>query len=203
LDLASGDVAVIDTTREPLHAVKVEADVLSLEGKPLLHREAVVDAAADDVTRALRLDLAPLLGDGTVLVQLSLRSAEGALLSENLYWRAATDAGYGKLTQMAPAQLVASARSLPLADQSGNRRLEVRLKNAGPVAALNVKLVARETNGGAEVLPAFYSDNYVSLLPGRERTLTVELPRAKPATPLEVKVYGWNVGESTIAVPNP
>jgi hypothetical protein len=194
LDVASGEVQVVDTTREALHAVKVEADVYALNGQRLLHRERVLDAAADDVTPVLPLELAPLEGDGTVLVHLAMRSRAGELLSENLYWRAASDAGYRKLNEMAAAQVEVSARGVD------GRRIEVRLKNAGTVAALNVKLVTEQKDGGAEVLPAFYSDNYVSLLPGQERVVTVDLPRVEAKTPLEMKVYGWNVGESVVAV---
>jgi hypothetical protein len=174
--------------------VKVEADVYALNGQRLLHRESVLDAAADDVTPVLPLELTQLEGDGTVLVHLAMRSQAGELLSENLYWRAASDAGYRKLNEMAAAQVEVSARGV------GGRRIEVRLKNAGTVAALNVKLVTEQKDGGAEVLPAFYSDNYVSLLPGQERVVTVDLPRVEAKTPLEMKVYGWNVGESVVAV---
>jgi beta-galactosidase/beta-glucuronidase len=194
LDVASGEVQVVDTTREALRAVKVEADVYALNGQRLLHRESVLDAAADDVTPVLPLELTQLEGDGTVLVHLAMRSQAGELLSENLYWRAASDAGYRKLNEMAAAQVEVSARGV------GGRRIEVRLKNAGTVAALNVKLVTEQKDGGAEVLPAFYSDNYVSLLPGQERVVTVDLPRVEAKTPLEMKVYGWNVGESVVAV---
>jgi hypothetical protein len=185
LDLATGDVQVIDTTREPLERAKVDADVYALDGKLLLHREATVDAPADDVTQALHLDLAPLMADTTVLVHLALHRSDGGLLSENLYWRAATDAGYRALDTLAKADVTLAAEEV-------SRSIRVHLKNASAVAALNTKLTVVDAADQSEVLPAFYSDNYISLLPGEERIVTVDLPGAGKGRALRVKLRGWN-----------
>jgi beta-galactosidase/beta-glucuronidase len=202
LDLATGDVQLINTTRETLAQAKVDADVYALDGKLLLHREAMLDAAVDDVTQALHLDLAPLLGDTTVLVHLALRGREGALLSENLYWRAASDAGYLALDSLASANVTLAAEEAPAsAAESGRsgRSIVVHLKNTSAVAALNSKLTVFYVSSGSsnpeesEILPAFYSDNYISLLPGEQRTVTIELPRADSRGAIRVRLRGWNV----------
>jgi len=197
LDLATNDVQVINTSREALQQGKVDVDVYTLEGKLLLHRQAAVDAASDDVTQALALDLAPLLGNTTVLVHLALHDREGALLSENLYWRAASDAGYRALTTLASARVAVAVatKAAAVGDQ-----LVVHLKNTSAIAALNTKLTTLYVDDGSEVLPAFYSDNYLSLLPGEERTVTIDTYGADRRRALQVKVRGWNVAASTIEV---
>jgi hypothetical protein len=45
---------------------------------------------------------------------------------------------------------------------------------------------------GSQVLPAYFSDNYVSLLPGEARTVTVRYPAAK-ANGARIAIRGWNV----------
>lgn len=195
LDLATNDVQVINTTRDPLHQVKVSADVYGLDGKSLLHHEATMDAATNDVTRAFHIDLAGLLGDTTVLVHLALRDQDGALLSENLYWRAASDAGYRALNQLTPARVTVAARETGEDKPESGQRLEVRLKNTSAVAALNTKLVIVNAADGSSILPAFYSDNYISLLPDETRVVTIDLPRIASRQALRVKVRGWNVIE--------
>jgi hypothetical protein len=195
LDLATNAVEVINTTRAALAGATVEADVYSLEGKVLLHREAKVSAAADDVTEAMRLELAPLMGDTTVLVKLALRGGDGKVVSDNLYWRAASDAGYRALDGMAKADVAVTAEAAGAA----GRAIVVRLKNGGSVAALQVKLTVVDA-GGAEVLPAFYSDNYVSLLPGEAREVRVEVPKVGGVGGLRVKVRGWNLGDGVVGV---
>jgi hypothetical protein len=193
LDLATNEVEVINTTRDPLHQVKVDADVYALNGRRLLHRDATLDAATDDVTRALHIDLAPLLGDTTVFVNLMLHQQNGALISQNFYWRAASDAGYRALDQLAPAHVTLSVQQASGAEFEHGRRLEVRLKNMSAVAALNTKLVATYATDGSEILPAFYSDNYISLLPGEERTVTIDMPKVRVDQALRLKIRGWNV----------
>jgi hypothetical protein len=145
----------------------------------------------DDVTKALHLDLAPLLGDTTVFVHLALHGQDGALLSQNFYWRAASDAGYRALDSLAAAHVTVSAREITRKD--GARSLEVQLKNTSAVAALNTKLVTVNAADGTEILPAFYSDNYISLLPGEARMVTVDMPGVDAKQALRLKVRGWNV----------
>jgi hypothetical protein len=200
LDLSTNDVQILDTTRDPLAAVKASADVYSLDGKLLLHRDATLDAPSDDVTRAFALDLAPLLGDTTVLVSLTLHAQDGTLLSRNLYWRAASDAGYRALDTLAPAHITLSATRLPASLSATGPTLQAHLKNTSTIAALNTKLVTTQASDGAEVLPAFYSDNYISLLPGEERTITIDMPRAPKNQPLTLAIRGWNVVPASIAI---
>jgi hypothetical protein len=62
-----------------------------------------------------------------------------------------------------------------------------------------VKLTLKDAGTGGRILPAYYSENYVSLLPGEERTITVEFPggEGKPT----VGLRGWNLAAKTIAAP--
>ena len=41
------------------------------------------------------------------------------------------------------------------------------------------------------VLPAFYSDNYISVVPGESKTVTVEFTPQQGVTP-KIEVSGWN-----------
>jgi len=200
LDLATNDVQVINTTRDPLRQVHVDADVYALDGKLLLHRDAALNAAEDDATRALHLDLTPLLGNTTVFVHLSLQSQGGKLLSQNLYWRAASDAGYRALDELPPTHVTLAAHQVSTTASESGTRIEVRLKNTNSVVALNTKLVTIRAADGSEVLPAFYSDNYISLLPGEVRTITVDIPQADAKQALRLKVRGWNVVQAAVDV---
>jgi Concanavalin A-like lectin/glucanases superfamily len=85
LDLSNDTVAVTNTTLEARSGLKLTARVYSLDNKLLLSKDAVVNAAADAMTPAFPLALAPLMGDGVVLVRLELRGADGQLVSDNFY----------------------------------------------------------------------------------------------------------------------
>lgn len=200
LDPATNEVQVINTTRNPLHQVKVDADVYALSGKLLLHRDAMLDVAADNLAEAFHADLAPLMKDTTIFVHLELHAQSGKLLSENFYWRAASDAGYRALDALPPAHVTLSARLVSGAEAANEQRIRAALKNTSTVAALNTKLVTIRAADGKEVLPAFYSDNYISLLPNEERTVTIDIPEADARHALKLKVRGWNVVPAAINI---
>jgi len=173
LDLSNYQVAVVNTTANARANLTVKADVFSLDNKPLLHHEEKKDAPANDVTDALRLDLAPLRGDGVLLVKLELWSVAGELLSDNLYWLGAKSTSYRKLNRMPAASVSASASSTR---QGNSTHVHVELRNNSAVAALATKLTLLAAPDGARILPAYWSDNYVSLLPGEARAIDVEYP---------------------------
>ena len=79
-------------------------------------------------------------------------------------------------------------------DADGNCRLEVTVSNPTKTIAVMAHLQLRNQRSNQRVLPVFYSENYVSLLPGESRTITIDaaLEDLAGARPLVV-VDGWNV----------
>ena len=72
--------------------------------------------------------------------------------------------------------------------------LDATLSNTGSTIALMTHLQLRKAASGDRVLPVYYSDNYVSLLPGEIKTITIEAAK-KDLQGDEPKVFmdGWNV----------
>ncbi len=190
LDLSNYSVAVVNTTNAPRAGLSVLVDVYSLENKVLLHREEKKDVGADDVAEVFKLELARLMGDGVVFVKLQLRDESGQLASENFYWLGGSSASYRKLNRMGDASISATARV-------ENGRIVVSLQNTANVAALATKLTLLQADG-TRVLPAYYSDNYISLLPEERRDITVEYPQGTEAT--QIGIRGWNVISQTVPV---
>ena len=116
-------------------------------------------------------------------------------MSDNFYWWAADEASYRELNSLAPATLTASATS---AAANGEREATVRIKNTGSAAALMIKLTLEDAATGQRILPAYYSDNYVSLLPGEERAVNVKFPAGEEKQ--EIGLRGWNLATQTVAV---
>ena len=198
LDLSNYHVDVVNTTNAALPGLSLEAKVFSLENKLLAGHHEKKDAAADDRTEGFALDLNPLLVSGVVLVKLELRDAGGKLLSDNLYWLAADGAEYRPLARLAPADVTARAESRR---EGANGRIRVTLTNRGTIAAFQNKLTLTNAADGSRILPAYYSDNYVSLLPGETREIDIEypLPSAGSGSP-QIALRGWNVPAHKVAV---
>ncbi len=197
LDLSNYDVAVVNTTTNPLTGLSLSASVFSLDNKLLLHHEEKRDASADTITAGFKLDLAPLMADSMVLVKLELRNLQGQLVSDNLYWLGDEYSSYRQLNKLPPAQLAATASS---SREGDNVRVHVQLQNLGTAAALETKLTLGNANDGSRILPAYLSDNYVSLLPGETREIEIEYPASSGRTSPQLALRGWNVPAQRVAV---
>ena len=190
LDLPDYRLTVVNTTREAQHSLRLHTRVVSLGNRALLTRIDQVDAPADDIVTLDPLDLHKALDkEGVVLVELSLTDARGALLSSNIYWPSRSDAELGRLSKLAEQPLVLTATAAKASPEGA--RVEITLQNRGRVPALMAKLTLLDAAGN-RVLPTYYTDNYVTLLPGESRHVEASCPaHAKPCA--AVAVRGWNV----------
>lgn len=198
LDLSNFDVAIVNTTNELRPGLVLSANAYSLDNKILFHREEKRDAAADAQTDGFRLDLAPLFSaEGVVLVNLELRNSAGEVVSRNLYWLGADNASYRRLNRLPPASLSATAKSMRAGDEV---RVQIDLRNTGTAAALTNKLTLLNATDGSRILPAYYTDNYISLLPGETRQIDVTYPAKSATGPPQLSVRGWNLTKQVIPI---
>jgi Glycosyl hydrolase 2 galactose-binding domain-like/Exo-beta-D-glucosaminidase Ig-fold domain/Malectin domain/Glycosyl hydrolases family 2/Glycosyl hydrolases family 2, TIM barrel domain len=202
-------VAVINNTPHPLDNLAVKTEIYSLNGalqSNQTHELTVAASAATD-TGAIAF---PGGLPAVYFVRLELRDARHRLLSDNFYWRAAPEHpdDFQALNQMPLVALDVQAKQH---EAGGKCLIQVTLHNPARSIALMAHLQLRKADSGQRVLPVFYSDNYVSLVPGERKTLTVEanvsdLGGGKPL----LAVDGWNVtvnpvssaGNSLAVVPN-
>jgi hypothetical protein len=196
LDLSNYEVDVINTTGAAVAGLRVVADVYGIDNKLLLHGEQRVNAAPNTSANALKLELAPLLGNGVAFVKLTLHNAAGQVISGNFYWIGGASESYRGLNKLPQVTLETRASS----SQAPNQFVvHVQLKNNGNAAAVMTKLTLIRAADGARILPAYYSDNYVSLLPGESRDISIEYPASEKQQP-QITIRGWNVISATIPV---
>jgi hypothetical protein len=199
LDLSNYDVAIVNTTNDAHAALLALANVYSLDNKLLLHHEEKRDAAADAVTAGFKLDLAPLLAsEDIVLANLELQDAQGGVVSRNFYWLGAQSSSYRRLNRLAPASLSAAAKSARTGD---NIHVQVELRNTGTAVSLETKLTLLNAADGSRILPAYYSDNYISLLPGETRQIEIEYPAKSATGPAQIALRGWNLVAQAVKIP--
>jgi hypothetical protein len=174
---------------------KVRARVLSLEGKTLNDQTYTIQAAADDRTPVTKLGLDTLADGHAVFVVLNVADASGAPVSDNFYWWAAKDSTLRELDALPRATAKISAAVSAANDE---RKATVTLTDSSSIPLVLVKLTLEDAATGNRILPAYYSDNYISLLPGEQRTITVEFPASTGAPALGLR--GWNLATQVIPV---
>ncbi len=210
-DYGRREVTAVNATRRDLKGLEVSARVIGISGEEKWSRRETIDLAADGVVRVFSL---PDLGNvsETYFLVLRLIASDGELISRNFYWLSREkDKLAWILTQWyyTPAKEYADftlLEDLQEADLEVETKYEekqdeglavVSLKNKGDSVAFFVRLKLTRGRGADEVLPVFWDDNYISLLPGEEREVTAsyylaDLAGERPA----LKVDGFNVAHS-------
>lgn len=190
LDLPDYRLTVVNTTRDAQHSLRLHTRIVSLGNHTLLTRIDKVDIPADDIVTLEPLELHEALAkEGLVFVELNLTDARGALVSSNIYWPARSNADLGRLGKLADQPLVLTATAAK--DSTDGTPIKITLRNPGRIAALLAKLTILDAAGN-RVLPAYYSDNYVTVLPGESRDVEVLCP-ARGKQCATVALRGWNV----------
>src|SRR5690349_19957783 len=87
----------------------------------------------------------------------------------------------------------ASITCVPRPGTGTRRELTAVVKNRGSALAPMVRLSLLDDHSGERVLPTLYSDNYLWLLPGESRTITVSWPaHALPSNRPALGVSAYN-----------
>ena len=193
---ANGILQVINNLPEALTGAVARVAVYNLDGSLVYQNETPVTAPPDVAT-----DLGPVAFPASVssvhFLKLELHDASGKLISGNLYWRALPE-HQDDLTDLAKMPAVTLEAKSERMDRDGKRFLTITLHNPGANIALMSHLQLRRKRSGERVLPAYYSDNYVSLVPNETRTITIEADEKDfNGEDALVVIDGWNVSVAT------
>lgn len=201
-------VAVVNALHQAFQGMAVSAKVYNMDLSEKFSKQATLDVGPDSSARAFSLPELTGLSK-TYFVRLTLSDAEGNLKSSNFYWLSTQpDVLDWKQTKWwyTPAQSYADfsqLKDLPTVQLELNSRTEtgdkenttrVTVKNPASHLALFVHLQLTQGEGGEEVLPVLWEDNYFELMPGEEREISATYAKDDlQGNPPVVAVDGWNI----------
>jgi hypothetical protein len=196
LDLPDYGLAVVNTTLSARPGLMLRTQVLSLDDRRLADRVDRVDSAANSVVHvSAPLDLSPILErEKVVIVRLVLQDPSGRTVSDNVYWQALDEAAHRRLSSLPPQPVF--IRALARANDDG--RIDVALENRGSAPVLNAKVTMLDANGD-RILPVYFSDNYLALMPGEVRNIEVRCPRGG-AKCARAALRGWDVEPRQVSI---
>jgi hypothetical protein len=193
LNEANGQVQVINNKPEPVADAVARVGVYNLDGTLVYEHETKLTAAPDMATNLGTVDF-PAHPSSVHFLRLVLHNSAGELLSSNFYWLGPPE-DPGDLTALNDLTMVTlTATTQELEGKiAGQRLLEITLHNPTDHIALMAHVQLRRKSG-ERVLPVFYTDNYVSLLPNETKTIGIEAAQSdfNGDDPLIV-LDGWNV----------
>jgi exo-1,4-beta-D-glucosaminidase len=206
-------VNVVNSTYEALKGMKITAKIYNLDAKEKAAKDIKLDIAADSSTKAFDLPTPEGLST-TYFLKLELHDAAGKRIDDNFYWLSTkpdtldwagrSDTVYtpqkdfSDLTGLSalPKAKLTIAKSTRVA--GSEHWMTVSVTNNGSSVAFMIHPRLTRGKGGDDVVPVFWSDNYFSLLPGEEKTVTARFSSSllAGATPALI-VDGWNLDPVT------
>lgn len=203
-------VWVVNSLLEDFKGLKVTARVFNLDMSEQYHKSATVDVAADGKAKAFIVERPEGLTK-THFLRLDLEDSSGTVLTTNTYWLSTVPDVPGEMvdswenfsvtprstadyTDLGRLETVTPEVKSIIEEGVGENTCKVTLTNTSPHLAffLNIGLVNEQEH--ADITPVFWTENFVSLLPGESKTLegrfyTARVSSGKPV----VRVQGWNV----------
>jgi hypothetical protein len=88
---------------------------------------------------------------------------------------------------------------LSTSNRDGRLMVTGEVRNPSSTPALMTRLTLRDTKSGGRILPVYYAENFLSLLPGENREFRIETdrPAASPGD-VGVDLDGWNIKHATV-----
>lgn len=177
-------VSVINTSNNVLSNFKVTAKIYDFNLKLRWEREEIVNIGADRYQEVFSV---PQLSKITPVyfVKLELRDEEGKLISSNFYWKSSKTPA--DLSDLARLSEVKPDLSYEIEEREKEYVINVKIYNSTDNLSFFNHLAIIKNNNGEEVLPTFWEDNFITLLPSEERTL-------------EARFAKEDLGDSTFSV---
>jgi hypothetical protein len=166
-------IEVVNYSAGDIGNLNASVEILNMDGTRMGYKTAAIGSKEDSVVTAFPMTY-PTGLTPVHFLRLTLKQGQQTL-SVNNYMRSLDEGDYRAIRQLAKARV----HAVTTTDRQGDLwHLTTELQNTSAWPALMTTLkVVRETSGD-RILPAIYSDNYITLMPGERRTIQTELQHA-------------------------
>lgn len=163
-------VKVVNTTGDKIDGLKATAHVYGLDGKelPRYAASSTVDVPSTSSVEAFKIDFSREPADVHFII-LELTDCDDNLLSDNFYWRnGRQELDYSAINSLPEARVIVTA------SPTRNGKCKLKINNESSTVAFANRLRLLDSETGERILPVIMDDNYITLLPGATREISVD-----------------------------
>ena len=183
-NLDSRQVEIVNITPRS-HSLSLTARLYRPDGSVCWEQTESVAIGSNSVKRLFSVP-SPEGVEGVYFLKLIMYE-NGKEITDNIYWLTTRPKDYSGLDSL--PRVTPNVTVTVRADGAGHTA-KVRLRATGGISFFNrIKVFDKAT--GERVLPVHYSDNYVTLMPGDEREITVHIPVGIPKERLQIVIDSW------------
>lgn len=194
IQLNLNDSVVCVLNQKAVNTNPLTASVLlyDMHGKLISEKKNEVTLQAHSLQLLEKVTL-PANTDEVFFLKLML-SDQNKTIDENLYWLSNKRHSYEKLNELQKVSVKAEMK------KTGEGQSAITLSNPGNETAFFIRLKVANINNEL-ILPAWFTENFLTLLPGEEKEILLDLSTGKAATGmngLKLVIEGWNVPSQEI-----
>ncbi|WP_297095689.1 discoidin domain-containing protein [uncultured Draconibacterium sp.] len=164
------EIEVVNNFGRDRSGLSVKAELINMDGTVVWESDAKIDSKEDSTEKCFKLEFPDNLSD-VHFIKLKLTEND-KVISENFYWRGLEEGNYQALNSLPKVNLESNTT---VSESDNSWTLTTTMKNTSNTPALMIRLNVVGAKTGERMLPVIYSDNYVSLLPGEEKVITMNL----------------------------
>ncbi len=181
-------VSAINRSYKKSLGLTATVDIFGIDSKSIFHEEKNIDLAETDVKETNSLAAVLSTANGVNFVVLNLKNSSGKIISHNVYWLSKGD--YKSLNDMPATSVVAKVLSTNKGKSETSWTIQIENKTGKLAFFIRPQLISGED----EVLPSYWTANYISLAPSESATIMVSCPNARlNGKEISIKISGWNV----------
>jgi mannosylglycoprotein endo-beta-mannosidase len=184
----TGMVMAVNNTFKSKTGLMLVIKTYSMSGKETVLNQIVEDATATTAKKyfSIKHEVNKLAANEGIFLDLEMLDANQKPVTQNIYWIPDSKGNFSGLQKMEQSKLVTSARYV----QPG--KVEVTLTNDKQnVPAFFNRVSITDAASKERLMPVFYSDNYITVLPGEQKKIIIDCDHFKGKN-LEVSLNGWN-----------
>ncbi|HRX13396.1 MAG TPA: hypothetical protein P5210_17155, partial [Draconibacterium sp.] len=127
--------------------------------------------------------------EGIWFARLILKDESRKVMDENLYWLTHTSVDLQGFETLKQVRLQVNI------DKENSTHSKINIKNDTGETSFFTRLKVIDKNSGEQVLPVFFNDNYLTLFPGEEKNIGLDLSQLNPSinlSNLQLVLEPWN-----------
>lgn len=207
-DFIKNTVSVYNELYESLDDLTVKFRLINMDTETVMQAKVELDLDEDAVANdILKIDLPDEKLSSVYFIKLEIFDANGKLISDSFYWSSKSKyegpwtvggplhGGFESLNELSVTTLEYQVSE---EESGGKKYFTVELENKSEKLAFFNRLKLIDSQSQRLASPAFYTDNYFSLLPGETKKVRIEIDKKNLTDNTNLILEGFNVKEMVL-----
>jgi exo-1,4-beta-D-glucosaminidase len=206
-------VCVTNNSVNDLDSLKAQINIYSFDLKNKIPLIENLNLKADEIYKMSLRKFSKEI-DSTYFLDLRLFSKNGEMVSSNFYtlskkpiildyehneWYVTPTKQYDDLTKLNQLPKTNIELTAKYFNEDGKTKIITQIENPSNSIAYQIELNLFDENNDEAIVPIFWDDNYITLLPNEKRELSCYF-NSNISDAIYLKVKGWNITEKTIKI---